>query len=144
MELLDTGTDSTANMIVGTIGYMSPEQLRAQKAEPASDLFSLGCVMYEMLTGEGAFARVNQIETSMAVLCETAPSISRRSFPSELASIVATCLVKEPAARYGSARDLAVALRSLLSGVSGARKARRMWSRAMTFAVMSHSAMRSC
>jgi len=119
---LDAGTDSTANMIVGTIGYMSPEQLRAQKAEPASDLFSLGCVMYEMLTGEGAFARTSQIETSMAVLCEPAPSLSRRAFPTELASIVAACLEKEPSARYGSARDLTVALRSLLSGVSGARK----------------------
>ena len=112
----ETGTESSAGMIVGTIGYMSPEQLRAQPVEPASDLFSLGCVMYEMLTGEGAFARTSQIEVSMAVLREPAPSLSRRAFPPELGSIVGTCLEKEPSARYSSARDLGLALRSLLSG----------------------------
>ncbi|HVR38882.1 MAG TPA: protein kinase [Thermoanaerobaculia bacterium] len=115
-------TESTPNMVVGTIGYMAPEQLRAQKAEPASDLFSLGCVMFEMLTGNGAFARDSAIETSMAVLREDAPRLSTRSFPSELDSIIVTCLEKEPASRYKSARDLALALRGLLSGVTRAKK----------------------
>lgn len=111
-------SESTSGMIVGTIGYMSPEQLRAQKVDPASDLFSLGCVMYEMLTGDKAFARDNAIETSMAVLREPAPTLSRRSFPAELSAIVSTCLEKEPSARYASARDLGLSLRALLSGSS--------------------------
>ncbi|HWW61253.1 MAG TPA: serine/threonine-protein kinase, partial [Thermoanaerobaculia bacterium] len=114
-------TDSNI-MIVGTIGYMAPEQLRAQRAEPASDLFSLGCVMFEMLTGKGAFARDSAIETSMAVLREDAPKLSARSFPPELNAIIVTCLEKEPAARYKSARDLGLALRALLSGVTRAKK----------------------
>jgi eukaryotic-like serine/threonine-protein kinase len=111
----NTGTDSTA-MIVGTIGYMSPEQLRAQKVEPASDLFSLGCVLFEVLTGSAPFTRESTIETSMAILREPAPPLSGQSFPAELSAIVNTCLEKSVFARYASANDLALALRDLLSG----------------------------
>jgi eukaryotic-like serine/threonine-protein kinase len=121
-----SGADSTRGdssaIIVGTIGYMAPEQLRAQKVEPASDLFSLGCVLYEVLTGSAPFLRESTIETSMAVLREPAPALSGRSFPPELSAIVATCLEKSASARYASANDLALALRDLLTGSSRARK----------------------
>jgi serine/threonine protein kinase/tetratricopeptide (TPR) repeat protein len=116
-----TATDSTA-MIVGTIGYMAPEQLRAQKVEPATDLFALGCVLYEVLTGKRPFARESSIETSMAILREPAPSLSKRTFPSELSSIVSTCLEKKISSRYASANDLVLALRDLMSGSSRSRK----------------------
>jgi eukaryotic-like serine/threonine-protein kinase len=114
-------TDSTA-IIVGTIGYMAPEQLRAQKVEPASDLFALGCVLYELLTGSAPFQRESTIETSMAVLREPAPALSGKSFPAELSAIVATCLEKSASARYASANDLGLALRDLLTGSSRSRK----------------------
>ncbi|HYI12592.1 MAG TPA: protein kinase [Thermoanaerobaculia bacterium] len=115
-------TDSTSGMIVGTIGYMAPEQLRAQKVEPASDLFALGCVLYEVLTGDRPFARESTIETSMAILREPAPTLSKRSFPADLSAIVSTCLEKEISARYASASDLALALRDALSGSGRTRK----------------------
>ena len=111
-----TSSDSSVGVVVGTMGYMSPEQLLAMRADPASDLFSFGCVLYEMVTGERPFARDSAIETSMAVLREPAPPLPRKRFPAELGSIIRTCLEKEPSARYASARDLALALRGLLSG----------------------------
>ena len=116
-----TATESAA-MIVGTIGYMAPEQLRAQKVEPASDVFSLASVHYEMLTGERPFARESAIETSMAILREDAPTLSRRTFPPELSAIVSTCLEKKITARYASANDLALALRDLLTGSGRTKK----------------------
>jgi eukaryotic-like serine/threonine-protein kinase len=130
VKILDFGLAQTAGesggsgsgVIVGTIGYMAPEQLRAQKVEPASDLFSLGCVMYEMLTGTHPFVRDSSIETSMAVLREPAPVLSKKSFPTELTSIVGTCLEKEISARYATARDLGLALRGLLSGSTRTKK----------------------
>jgi eukaryotic-like serine/threonine-protein kinase len=115
-------TTESAAMIVGTIGYMAPEQLRAQKVEPASDLFSLGCVLFEVLTGERPFARESAIETSMAILREDAPTLSRRMFPPELSSIVSTCLEKKVTSRYASANDLALALRDLLTGSGRTKK----------------------
>jgi len=119
-----TATDSNA-MIVGTIGYMAPEQLRAQKVEPASDLFSLGCVLYEVLKGRAPFQRESTIETSMAILREPAPPLSGQSFPAELSAIVSTCLEKSVSARYASANDLALALRDLLSGSSSRKGSTR-------------------
>jgi TolB-like protein/tetratricopeptide (TPR) repeat protein len=109
-------------MIVGTIGYMAPEQLRAQKVEPATDVFALGCVLYEVLTGERPFARESSIETSMAILREPAPALPKRSFPSELGAIVSTCLEKKISSRYASANDLALALRDVMSGSNRSRK----------------------
>jgi serine/threonine protein kinase/tetratricopeptide (TPR) repeat protein len=109
--------DSLAGMIVGTIGYMAPEQLRAETAEPASDLFSLGCVLHEMLAGQHPFIRSSMIETSMAVLRDPAPRLSTRSVPADLGTIVNTCLEKNPAARFKSASEVRQALRGLLSGV---------------------------
>lgn len=116
-----TATDSSA-MIVGTIGYMAPEQLRAQKVEPATDVFALGCVLYEVLTGDRPFARESTIDTSMAILREPAPSLSKRSFPAELGAIVSTCLEKKISARYASANDLALALREVMTGSNRSKK----------------------
>jgi len=115
--------DSLAGMIVGTIGYMAPEQLRAEQSEPASDLFSLGCVLHEMLAGAHPFLRESMIETSTAVLRDPAPRLSARSVPADLSAIVNGCLQKTASARYRSASEVRQALRALLSGTSRPKKA---------------------
>jgi serine/threonine protein kinase/tetratricopeptide (TPR) repeat protein len=124
-------TDSSA-MIVGTVGYMAPEQLRAQKVEPATDLFALGCVMYEVLTGGRPFERESSIETSMAILREPAPKLSKKTFPSELTTIVSTCLEKKVSARYATANDLALALRDVASGSGRTKRETTRRAKALT------------
>jgi eukaryotic-like serine/threonine-protein kinase len=107
-----------AGLVLGTVGYMSPEQVRGDAAEIRSDLFSVGCILYELLTGERPFNRPTQAETMHAILKEQpAPMASLRSgIPLELESIVFRCLEKEPAKRFFAAHDLSVALRALLTG----------------------------
>ena len=128
--------DSGAGLVVGTIGYMSPEQLRAKQVGPASDIFAFGCVLFEMLTGRNPFGRDNLIESSMAVLREPAPTLSRRSFPPELNMIVLTCLEKEPNDRYASAKDLCMALRALLSGTKPPKTAAPRKGKSLTAVVV--------
>ncbi|MEO8378595.1 MAG: alpha/beta fold hydrolase [Acidobacteriota bacterium] len=101
--------------LVGTIGYMSPEQVRGEPAGPASDIFSLGCVLYEMLAGERAFARRTVIEVLSAIL-EHRPkplSGSGELIPPRLESAVQQCLAKLPRDRFQSARHVAAALQSM-------------------------------
>ncbi len=111
----DAATDTEAGSILGTVGYMSPEQVRGLKAEPPSDIFSFGCVLYEMVTGKRAFERTTGAETMAAILnADPAPiSESGAQAPPELARVIQRCLEKEPHARYHSAHDLALALQDL-------------------------------
>jgi serine/threonine protein kinase/Tol biopolymer transport system component len=101
--------------LMGTIGYMSPEQLRGQTADHRSDIFSLGAVLYEMVAGRKAFARDSAVETMAAMLTEEAPQLSAVSpdVPPPLALVVHHCLEKDPASRFQSARDLAFSLEAL-------------------------------
>lgn len=114
----DSGT------ISGTVGYMSPEQLRGEPVAAASDIFSLGCVLYEMVSGKRAFTGQSLTDTMAAVLREEPPAIadSGKASPPELARIIERCLAKNPAQRFHSAHDLAFALRSL-STSTGEQKA---------------------
>jgi eukaryotic-like serine/threonine-protein kinase len=100
-------------MILGTVGYMSPELVRGAPADHRSDIFSLGVVLYEMLAGERAFRRESDVETMMAILRDDPleTSAARRALPPELDEIVAHCLEKSPEERFQSARDLAFALK---------------------------------
>jgi serine/threonine protein kinase/Tfp pilus assembly protein PilF len=100
-------------MILGTVGYMSPEQVRGAPVDHRSDLFSFGVILYEMLSGERAFRRDSEIETMMAILREEPRELSRagKGTPPELEEIVEHCLEKSPEERFQSARDLAFALR---------------------------------
>ncbi|HTO88962.1 MAG TPA: protein kinase [Thermoanaerobaculia bacterium] len=99
--------------VLGTAGYMSPEQVRGGSADHRSDIFSFGAVFYEMLTGRRAFHGDSAVETMMAILQSEPPGLSEasRTLPPELVEIVAHCLEKSPEERFQSARDLAFALR---------------------------------
>jgi len=101
--------------VLGTVGYMSPEQVRGQAADARSDLFSLGTVLYEMLSGQRAFARETSAETMTAILREEPPDLATtvEGLPPSLARIVGHCLEKRPEERFQSARDLAFDLSSL-------------------------------
>ncbi len=100
-------------MVLGTVGYMSPEQVRGEAADHRSDIFSFGAVFYEMLTGRRAFQGASSVETMMAILHEEPPHLREgsRTLPPELVEIVSHCLEKSPDERFQSARDLAFALR---------------------------------
>jgi serine/threonine protein kinase/tetratricopeptide (TPR) repeat protein len=104
--------ETEPGVVMGTVGYMSPEQVRGQAADHRSDVFSLGAVLYEMLTGERAFRGTTAADTLSALLREhpPPPSSRRPEITPPLDRVVARCLEKEPAARFQTARDLAYAL----------------------------------
>ena len=102
-EKTETGT------VLGTAGYMSPEQVRGQKADRRSDIFSAGTVLYEMLTGQRAFQCDSTLETAYAIVKDE-PKELPSSVPPALVRIVQRCLKKGPDDRFQSARDLAAAL----------------------------------
>lgn len=94
-------------IILGTVGYMSPEQVRGEPAGPGSDVFSMGCVLYEMLSGNRAFKAETAAETMHAILRqEPRPMRGKGRIPQELQAIVVRCLAKDPGRRYPSAREL--------------------------------------
>jgi Tol biopolymer transport system component len=108
-----TTTDLTdEGVVLGTAGYMSPEQVRGEQADHRSDLFSFGVVLYEMLCGKRAFAGDSSIEVMNAILKEDPPELPA-SVPPALARIVRRCLEKDPDRRFQSAADLGFALESL-------------------------------
>ncbi len=105
-------------MILGTAGYMSPEQVRGEAVDARSDLFSFGVVLYEMLTGRKAFARGSAMDTLAAILKEDPADLeaSSRPVPPGLQRILHRCLEKDPSHRFHDAEDLAFALSNLGSG----------------------------
>jgi eukaryotic-like serine/threonine-protein kinase len=115
---LHSGT--SPGMVMGTAGYMSPEQVRARPIDHRTDIFSLGVVLYEMLSGRRPFGGDSAVETMNAILTTDPPDIAQsgRSLPPALADIVRHCLEKSPDERFQSARDLSFALQSL-SAASG-------------------------
>jgi len=113
-------TDTTESVILGTAGYMSPEQVRGQTADHRSDIFSFGAMLYEMVSGARAFKRDTTVETLSAILKYDPPLLSAtdNAIPAPLASVIQHCLEKEREQRFQSARDLAFGL-SRLTGTSG-------------------------
>jgi eukaryotic-like serine/threonine-protein kinase len=117
-------SSTSPGMVVGTAGYMSPEQVRARPIDHRTDIFSLGVVLYEMLAGRQPFGGDSAVETMNAILTADPPDIveSGRSLRPALADIVRHCLEKNPDERFQSARDLSFALQSL-STASGSTAA---------------------
>ncbi len=107
----DHSTFTETGTILGTPGYMSPEQVKGRPADARSDIFAFGCVLYEMVTGISPFKRDTSVETMTAILKEEPPEIEGDS---ELNRLLRRCLNKKPGQRFQSATDLAFALRSLL------------------------------
>jgi hypothetical protein len=107
--------------VMGTVGYMSPEQVRGETVDARTDLFALGAVLYEMLSGQRAFRRDTAAETMTAILKDEPPALatSRADFPAALDRIVNHCLEKNAAERFQSARDVAFALEALSGAHSG-------------------------
>jgi two-component system LytT family response regulator len=115
--------------ILGTVAYLSPEQVRGQAVDPRSDVFGFGSLLYEMLAGEPAFRSRSPIETMHAILSEPAPRLpdlgrDGARCAAELGSLLDRCLAKEPADRYADAGAVAADLRAVRERLaSGARLA---------------------
>jgi serine/threonine protein kinase len=101
-------TLTQAGMAMGTLPYMSPEQLRGQRVDHHTDIFSMGAVLYEMATGQRPFVGETSMELSSSILRDTPKAVTelRAQLPSGLQRIVERCLAKEPTERYASAREL--------------------------------------
>jgi len=108
------------------MGYTSPEQLRGEKADARSDIFSFGCVLYEMVSGKAPFLKGTGAETVVAIMSEDPPPLSGtgRAIGPALEEIVSRCLEKRPADRFSSAHDLAFALQAS-SGMAAVTAPRR-------------------
>jgi serine/threonine protein kinase/tetratricopeptide (TPR) repeat protein len=127
----DTGTYIPAatdpGTMLGTVGYMSPEQVRGQPVDARTDLFSLGCVLYEMVTGRRTFARPTRADVLAAVLHDEPPSLANAGVPPELDSTIRHCLEKDPQRRFQSAHDVAFALRAIRNGSATSLAKRTTW-----------------
>ena len=111
------GTES--GVIVGTVGYMSPEQVRGEAVDYRSDIFSFGAVLYEMLSGVRAFRCDSAVETMNAILKEDPKEPPSGAMPPALARVVRRCLEKRAPDRFHSAHDLAFALETASPSISG-------------------------
>jgi eukaryotic-like serine/threonine-protein kinase len=126
-----TSSHTAAGEVMGTASYMAPEQVRGQPADPRTDIFAFGTVLYEMLSGRRAFRRDTPAETMTAVLKEDPPELTDAAHPvwPALDRIMRRCLEKNPEQRFQSARDLSFALGALsgtdASGVARIAQARR-------------------
>src|SRR5579872_88343 len=111
---------TSAGVVLGTVGYMSPEQVKGEAADARSDIFALGAILYEMFSGQRAFRRDTSAETMTAILKEDPPELSQTGKPISPAMdrIVRRCLEKKPLQRFQSARDLAFNLESLSANTS--------------------------
>lgn len=111
-----TQTLTMPGMIMGTIGYMSPEQIRAQPVDARTDLFSFGVILYEMAGGKTAFTGTSGADVMSAILTQEPPELHSGEIPAGLSLIIRRCLEKDPARRFQTASDLAFAIRNLSAG----------------------------
>ncbi len=138
-----TATQTQAGQVMGTVGYMSPEQVKGDAVDHRSDIFSFGSILYEMLNGQRAFKRDTSAETMTAILNEDPPEFSRAPIAAiapALERIVRHCLEKQPSQRFQSAQDIAFALESLsdTSSISATKvvPARKPWLRPVVAALL--------
>jgi eukaryotic-like serine/threonine-protein kinase len=113
----DTVTNSitTEGTVLGTSHYMSPEQLEGNPVDPRTDIFALGCVLYEMVTGQKAFDGKNTSSVAAAILAKEPSAIRMHQpfTPPALERVIERCLAKDPDERWHCARDIAIQLRSI-------------------------------
>ncbi len=141
---LTTVTETASSKVMGTIGYMSPEQVRGQALDQRSDIFSFGAVIYEMLSGHRAFQGETPADTISAILNQDPPelSINNQNIPPGLSGVVRRSLEKNPNDRFHSARDLAFALAAVSEArggtgrISAARTAGVAWKIALLAGVL--------
>ena len=112
---------TASGTVVGTPGYMAPEQIRGKLVDQRADLFALAVILYEMLTGQRAFQRASPVETMMSVLQDDPPLTAGRGVPAEIAALLTHGLEKSPEDRFQSARDFAFALQAGEREPSGPR-----------------------
>jgi eukaryotic-like serine/threonine-protein kinase len=124
-ELTLTSSHTAAGVVMGTASYMAPEQVRGEAADPRTDIFSFGTLLYEMLSGTRAFRRDTAAETMTAVLKDDLPEFleAGRPISPTLDRIVRRCLEKSPEQRFQSARDLSFALSALSGTETGTTRA---------------------
>ncbi|MCP4896663.1 MAG: protein kinase [bacterium] len=117
-KTLSVGEGTAPGTVMGTVGYMSPEQVRGEVVDHRSDLFSYGAVLYEMLTGSRAFSGESGVEILNAILKDEPADLSatRPDLPPTLVRTLERCLEKKPEDRFQSARDLAFGLEEVLKG----------------------------
>jgi WD40 repeat protein len=117
----DKSTTTTEGRILGTTGYMSPEQVRGRPVDARSDIFALGAVLYEMLSGRRAFSGDTAADTMTAILTREPGEISGPglSVPPGFERMVRQCLEKEPEERFQTAHDLALALETMVRAPAG-------------------------
>jgi serine/threonine protein kinase len=123
-EKAEAPTITEEGVVLGTAGYMSPEQVRGTPADARSDIFSLGCVLYEMVAGRRAFSRASSAQT-MAAILEAQPadlSTTGKEVPATLENVIAHCLEKNPQERFHSAHDLALALQATVGGSTAVKR----------------------
>jgi tetratricopeptide (TPR) repeat protein len=115
------GSLTLTGMVLGTAGYLSPEQARGEKAGPPSDVYALAVVAYELLSGERPFANESSTAEAMAHANAPVPSIAARckNLPYEVDDVFQRALAKDPAARYPTAADFVAALREALAQAAG-------------------------
>jgi Tol biopolymer transport system component len=110
-----------SGVVLGTVGYMSPEQAAGRPVDYPSDQFSLGSILYEMATGRRAFQRESAAQTLAAIIEDEPPplSVSKPDLPTPLVWLIERCLAKSPSERYESTRDLARELANLRDRIAG-------------------------
>ena len=120
LRIEDLTTVTKSGAVIGTVAYMSPEQLRAKPVDHRSDIFSFGAILYEMLSGRRAFRGETEVDTMTAVLREEPPdtNLEQPQIPVGYRDVVKHCLEKEPDNRFQSVKDLAFALQTLTASSS--------------------------
>lgn len=114
-ENIADATKTEPGVVLGTVGYMAPEQIRGLPADHRADLFAFGAMLYEMLSGRRAFQGATPADTMSAILKDEPPELNEaeRNVPPALEAIVRHCLEKQPHLRFQSARDIAFALEAI-------------------------------
>ncbi|HEY8225535.1 MAG TPA: protein kinase [Pyrinomonadaceae bacterium] len=115
---------STPGIVMGTVGYMSPEQAQGKVVDHRSDIFSFGCILYEAATGQRAFESESTIDTLHKIVHSPVPLVKdvNPAAPADLTRIVRRCLAKDPDERYQSIREAAIELRELRRELEGAEE----------------------